>query len=66
MFAEGEIVAAHANFDRVTQGRKSDEFDGSAYQKAHFHESRAAFGRKIYFGDGCSCAQRDRGQRLKV
>jgi len=66
MFAESEIVAADANFDRVTQGREADEFDRSSDQQAHFHQAWPAFGREFDFGYGCSCAQRDRGQRLKV
>ena len=66
MFAEGEIIAAHANFDWVAQRRKADQFDWSTDQETHFHKSRAAFGREFDFGYGCSCAQRDRGQRLKV
>lgn len=66
MFAESEIVAAHANLDRVTQRRKADQFDGSSDQQTHFHQARPAFGREFDFGYGCGCAQRDRGQRLKV
>ena|SRR5690242_17405199 len=66
MFAEGEIVTAHANFDRVAQRCEAYKFDWSADQETHFHQSRAAFGREFDFGDGCSCAQRNRGQRLKV
>jgi hypothetical protein len=66
MFAKSKIIAAHANLDRVTQGRKANQFDRSPDQETHFHESRAAFGRELDFGYGCSCAQRDRRQRLKV
>lgn len=66
MFAEGEIVAAHADFDGVAQRRKADEFDWSTDQETHFHEARAAFGGEFDFDYGSSCAQRDRGQRLKI
>ena len=66
MFAESEIVAAHANFNGVAQRRKADEFDWGSDQEAHFHQAWPAFGREFDFGYGCSCAQRDRGQRLKV
>src|SRR5437660_9210399 len=44
MFAEGEIIAADSNLNRIAQGRKADEFDGSTDQETHFHQSRAAFG----------------------
>jgi len=66
MFAEGEIVTTHADFDRVAEGCKADQLDGSSDQETHFHQAWPAFRRKFDFGDGCGCAQRDRGQRLKV
>jgi hypothetical protein len=65
MFSEREIVAAHANFDGITQGGKANKFNRGSDEKAHFHETWAAFRGKFYFGDGCSCAQCDGGQRLK-
>lgn len=65
MFPESQIVPAHFDFDRVTQRREADQFDGGANQQTHFHKARPAFGRKFYFGDGCGSAQCDRGQRLK-
>jgi hypothetical protein len=66
MFAESQIVTAHSNLDRVTQGGKADQFDGSSNQKTHFHQAWPAFRREFDFGYGCGCAQRDRRQRLKV
>ncbi len=66
MFAEGQIIAAHTNLDRVAQWREPDKLDRGSDEKAHFHEARPAFRREFYFGYGYGCAQRDRGQRLKV
>jgi hypothetical protein len=63
MFAEREIIAAHADFDRVAQRGKADQFDLRAYQKPHFHKARTAFRREFYFNNGSGCAQRDRSQR---
>ena len=66
MFTEREIITAHPNFDRVAQWCKTDEFDRRSDKQPHFHQARPAFRRKFYFGDRCSCAQRDRRQRLKI
>lgn len=65
MLAEGQIIAAHFDFDRVTQRREADQFDGCSNQQTHFHEAGPAFGRKFYLGDGCGSAQRDGSKRLK-
>ena len=65
MFTEGQIIAAHFNFDRVAHRREADKFDGRSNQQPHFHQARAAFGWKFYFGDGGSGAQCDRRERLE-
>ncbi len=59
MFAESQIIATHLDFDRVPQRREADQFDGRPDQQAHFHQARAAFRRKLYFGNDRSRAQRD-------
>ena len=59
MLAEGQIIAAHLDFDRVAQRREADKLDRRPDQQTHFHQAGTAFGRKFYLGDGCSRAQCD-------
>jgi hypothetical protein len=36
MLAQREVVTPDPNLDRVTEGREPHQFDGRAYQEAHF------------------------------
>jgi len=47
--AEGEVVAAEAEFGGVAEGGAANDFDGGAVAEAHFEEAAAEFG---VAGDG--------------
>jgi hypothetical protein len=66
VFAQREVIAAHLDFDRVAQRCEADQFDLGADEQAHFHEARAAFGRKLDFRNGSGGAEGNRGKRLRV
>lgn len=59
MFAESQIIAAHFDFNGIAHRREANKFDRRPDQQTHLHQTRAAFGRELYFGDGRSRAQRD-------
>jgi len=64
MFAQGQMITAHFDFNGVAQGRKPDQLNRSANQQSHLHETYTVLGGDLNFCDGRFAANRKGGQAL--
>ncbi len=66
VFSEREVIAPNLNLNWISKRGKTDQFDGSAHEQAHFKKAGALVDRDFDFGDdgGTTYDEGTKGARI--